>query len=351
MQLVEVSTPQLAREFIRTNAEINKKDPHYIRPLDKDIYQVFDPKKNKTFRHGEAIRWVLKDKNGALIGRIAAFVNKKYKNKGDDFPVGGVGFFDCINDQVAADMLFDVARHWLLQRGMEAMDGPVNFGERDRWWGLVVKGHDIPPMYCMNFNPPYYRELFENYGFRNFFNQVCFALKAKDKLAQKFYDRHDECGKDANFHAEHIRKNQLEKFAKDFTIVYNKAWAGHGGLKQLEERLVMKMFRTMKPVLDEKISWFAYYKDEPIGIWINLPDLNQWFKYLNGKFSIWHKLKFFWIKSMVKNKKFTGLVFGIVPEFQGRGVDSFIIVEGCKVIQELSFENGEPKLGRILYED
>ncbi|MEQ1677341.1 MAG: hypothetical protein ABL876_11600, partial [Chitinophagaceae bacterium] len=140
MQLIEVTTPQLAKEFIRVNPEIHKSNPCYIRPLDKDVIEVFDPKKNKTFRTGEAIRWILKDENGKLAGRIAAFTNKKYKNKGDDGPVGGIGFFDCINEQAAAELLFDVAKHWLLQKGMEAMDGPINFGERDRWWGLVVKG-------------------------------------------------------------------------------------------------------------------------------------------------------------------------------------------------------------------
>jgi len=116
MQLTEVSDKKTAREFLEANVEINKNDPNYIRPLDKDINEVFDPKKNKAFRHGEVIRWLLKDEGGKLIGRIAAFVNKKYKNKGDDVPVGGIGFFDSINDQAAADMLFDVAKHWLLQR-------------------------------------------------------------------------------------------------------------------------------------------------------------------------------------------------------------------------------------------
>ena len=71
-----------------------------------------------------------KNNDGKLVGRIAAFVNKKYKNKGDDVPIGGVGFFDCINNQQVADMLFDVAKHWLSQKGMEAMDGPINFGNR-----------------------------------------------------------------------------------------------------------------------------------------------------------------------------------------------------------------------------
>ncbi|MBK5271996.1 MAG: hypothetical protein JJE22_13375, partial [Bacteroidia bacterium] len=320
-------------DFIRVNVEINRDDPNYIRPLEKDIYEVFDPKKNKSFRFGKVIRWILRSDDGKPIGRIAAFINKKYKNKGDDVPVGGIGFFDCINDQNAADMLFDVAKHWLMQLGMEAMDGPINFGERDRWWGLLVKGFE-PPIYCLNYNPPYYQELFEKYGFKNFYNQVCFALNVADPIDEKFYRRHDECSKDPNFLARHIDKNHLEKFANDFTIVYNKAWAGHGGLKELDKKVVLKMFKSMKPVMDEKVNWFIYYKDEPIGIWINLPDLNQWFKHLNGKFGLWQKLKFLWVKKTKKCDKFVGLVFGIVPEWQGKGVDSYIIVEaGIKVVQ------------------
>ncbi|HEX3167330.1 MAG TPA: hypothetical protein VHQ93_13770 [Chitinophagaceae bacterium] len=350
MQLVEVTNSNLAQEFLLVHVELNKNNPAWIRPLDKDVNEVFDPKKNKTFRSGEVARWMLKNNDGNLLGRIAAFTNKKYKNKGDDVPIGGIGFFDCINDQVAADMLFDVARHWLMQKGMQAMDGPINFGERDRWWGLVVKGTELSPMYCMNFNAPYYQQLFENYGFKNYYNQICFAMNADRLLNQKFYDRHDECAKDPNYNSAYIKKDQLAKFAKDFTTVYNKAWAGHGGLKQLEERVVLKMFKSMKPVLDERLCWFVYYKDEPIGIWINLPDVNQWFKYLNGNFSPFHKLKFLWVKATKKNRKFTGLVFGITPEFQGKGVDSYMIIEGAKVIQNLKQENGKYVLGDPIYD-
>jgi len=339
MQLIEVSDSNTAKDFLEVSVQVNKNDPNYIRPLDKDINDVFDPKKNKAFRHGEAIRWILKDKDGKLIGRIAAFANKKYKNKGDDVPLGGVGFFDCINDQNAADRLFDVAKHWLIQKGMQGMDGPINFGERDRWWGLLVEGFE-PPVYCLNYNPPYYKELFENYGFKNFFNQHCYALKVMERVQEKFYTRHAIIAKDPDFSACHIQKSQLEKFAKDFTVVYNKAWAKHGGMKELSLPVVIKLFRTMKPIMDEKVCWFTYYKNEPIAIWVNLPDLNQWFKYLNGKFDLFHKLKFLWIKKTKKCKKFTGLVFGIVPEFQGKGIDAYMIMEGAKIIQ-----------GQHLYDD
>lgn len=350
MQLTAIKDEATARDFLLVNVLVNQGNPDYIQPLDKDINDVFDKTKNKAFRQGEAERWVLKDEQGRLIGRIAAFVNKKYKNKGDEMPVGGIGFFDCINNQAAADMLFDVAKHWLMQRGMEAMDGPINFGERDRWWGLIVEGFEAP-LYGMNYNLPYYKTLLENYGFRDFYHQVCFALKVGDRLQEKFYTRHAACAADPGFSSAHIRKNQLEKFAADFTTVYNKAWAGHGGLKALEQKVVVKMFTSMKPVMDERLCWFIYYNNEPVAIWVNLPDLNQWFKYLHGKFGLWQKLKFLWVKKTKPCNKFTGLVFGIVPEFQGRGVDAYMIVEGCKVIQNLKIENGKYILGTPVYEN
>lgn len=350
MQLTEVKDARSEQDFLAVNVLINKKDPNYIQPLDKDIRDVFDREKNKAFRHGEATRWILKDEKGNLAGRIAAFINRKYRNKGDEVPVGGIGFFDCINDQRAADLLFDVAKHWLLQKGMQAMDGPINFGERDRWWGLLVKGFE-PPVYCLNYNQPYYQSLFENYGFKPFFNQVCFALKVANRLQEKFYQRHAECAKNPDLSSAHIKKDQLEKFAKDFAVVYNKAWAGHGGMKQLEEKVVLKMFKSMKPVMDENISWFVYHKNEPIALWLNLPDLNQWFKHLHGKFGLLDKLRFLWIKKTKPCNKFVGLVFGVVPEWQGKGIDSYMIVEGAKVIQNLSIVNGEYISGKPIYSD
>ncbi|MBI5372562.1 MAG: hypothetical protein HZA79_11125 [Sphingobacteriales bacterium] len=334
MQLTEVTSPKLARDFIRVNVEINKNEPNYIRPLDKDIEDIFDPKKNKSFRFGEATRFVLRDDEGKLIGRIAAFVNKKYKTRGDEVPVGGIGFFDCINDQSAADTLFDVAKHWLMQRGMGAMDGPINFGERDRWWGLIVEGFQSPP-YGMNYNQPYYRNLFETYGFRCFFNQYCYGLDPRREVSRKIIERHAAIAKDPAFSARYIRKSQLEKYAADFTTIYNKAWAGHGGMKELKKEQVLALFKKMKPVMDEKIVWFVYHNEDPIALFVNLPDLNQWFKYLNGKFDLWHKLKFLWIKLTKKNTRFTGLAFGVVPEFQGTGVDSYMINEAKLVVQPM----------------
>lgn len=341
MKLIEVKDKDSESTFIKVNYIINHHDPNYIQPLEKDIKEVFDPAKNKAFRGGDVIRWILKNDEDQPIGRIAAFVNKKYKSKGDEGPVGGIGFFECINDQAAADMLFDVAKHWLLQKGMTAMDGPINFGERDRWWGLLVEGF-VPPVYTLNYNQPYYQSLFENYGFKLFFEQICFGRMVNKPLEDKFFERHAKLAQDPGYKAIHINKKELPKFAQDFATVYNEAWAGHGGLKQLNKELVLKMFQQMKPVMDEKVIWFTYYHERPIAIWVNLPDLNQWFKHLHGRFDLLGKLKFLWIKATKQCKKFTGIVFGVVPDFQGKGVDSFMVVEGAKIIQhELPYEEFE----------
>lgn len=331
MRMHEVKTEADKKAFLQVAVAIYKNDANWIRPLDKDIEEVFDPAKNKFFKRGECTRWLLANDSGEYTGRIAAFVNRQYKQ---EQPTGGVGFFECINDQASAAFMFDHCKQWLQDKGMEAMDGPINFGERERWWGLVVDGF-YSPLYGMNYNPPYYQALFEHYGFKTYFNQVCFGMKVSQQLDDKFYVRHKAIAADPNYRAEHIRKNQIEKYAKDFTYIYNKAWAGHGGGKSLEEKQVVKMFGTMKPVMDETITWFVYYKDEPIAMWVNLPDLNQYFKYMNGKFGLVEKVRFFLLQKFGKCSRFVGLVFGIIPEFQGKGVDAFMIVEGAKVIQPM----------------
>jgi hypothetical protein len=333
MQLFPVNDTASAREFLKVPLIIYKDDPNFIQPLDHDINDVFDPKKNKAFRFGECQRWLLKDDDGNLLGRIAAFIYKKYKNKGDEQKTGGVGFFECIDNQEAADMLFDVSKHWLMQRGMEAMDGPINFGERDRWWGLVVEGFK-PPIYLMNYNLPYYQQLFENYGFKIFYNQICWEISLMTNISDKLLQQYDRYKNDPAYKIGHIKKNNLKKFADDFCEVYNNAWGKHEGNKAMNKNVAYQMFKTMKPVMDENLVWFVYYNDKPIAFWVSLPELNQIFKKFNGKFGLVEKIKLLWLKYKGAYDKFTGIVFGVIPEFQKLGIDYFMIVGATYAIRK-----------------
>jgi len=335
MHLIEVSTSKEENVFLQVHVDCNKGNKEWIHPLNKDVKAVFDRNQNKAFRFGEVVRWILLDDNNHPSGRIAAFVNSKYKNKGDFFKVGGIGFFDCQHDQDMANMLFDQARIWLKEKGMEAMDGPINFGERDKWWGCLVDGfHE--PLYGMNYNPPYYGELFENYGFKNFYNQLCWSMSLaneESQLKEKFYRAHEKFANEKGFKVRTIKKNEREKFAHDFSYVYNKAWAKHEGLKELSEKQVLGFFKAMKPVYEKDLIWFTYFYGEPIAMWLNIPDINQALKSLNGKFDLWHKLMFLLNKKMGAITRFVGIIFGVVPEFQRSGVDYYMIVEAEKVIK------------------
>ena len=333
MQVIEVNSAETVKDFLLVNAIMNSHNPAYIRPLDNEVMEVFDPAKNKAHKYGETKRWIAKDEQGNLIGRIAAFTNSKYLNKGTEFPTGCIGFFDSINDQALANVLFDTAKYWLQEKGMEAMDGPINFGDRDKWWGLMVEGFDSEPMYGMSFNPAYYESLFEGYGFQNYYNQYYYSMLVDDPLPPRFPERHAKFKAKAGYEARHISFDKLEKYANDFATVYNAAWAQHGEAKEITQEQVIKLFKKMKPVMDPRMVWFAYFKEEPIAMFINIPDLNQYFKHFNGKFGWLQKLQLLWMKMRGTNKRLTGLAFGVVPKYQALGIDSFMIYECGLMVQ------------------
>jgi hypothetical protein len=334
MTIVEVQDQKSAQLFLHFPISLYSKEANWIRPLDSDVNTVFNTEKNKTFRNGECTRWILKNQKGEVIGKIAAFVNRKIVNKDNDQPTGGVGFFDCINDQNAANLLLDTGKKWLEEKGMEAMDGPINFGDRDSWWGLLVDGFDREPNYKCNYNFPYYKQLLENYGFQVYFKQFTFGRNVMDPLDPRLYEKADLVSKDPDYSFRHIEKNKLDKYSEDFRIVYNDAWASTPGVAKMSSLQAKTIIKKMKPIMDEKIMWFAYHKEEPVGFYINLPEVNQIFKHVNGKLNLIGKLKFLYHKLRKTNDKMMGVVFGISPAHQGKGIDGGMITSFRVMVQD-----------------
>ena len=330
MTITEVKTKSDAQAFLEMPFKIYKNDQFYVRPLDKDINSVFDPKYNKLYRNGECARFIAWDDKGNSIGRIAAFINKKTANK-EAQPTGGVGFFESIDDKEVSKQLFDTCKDWLQERGMEAMDGPINFGDRDRWWGLMVDGYD-EPVYGMNYNPTYYYKLFEAYGFKTYYKQFVFAWPMDTELPQVMKDKAERIARDPAYSFRHIDKNQLDKYAEDFRTIYNKAWVKHQGVAEMPKQQARLLFKSMKPVIDENIVWYGYYNDEPVSFFIMLPELNQLFKYVNGKMDLIGKLKFLWYRWRGACRKMFGVLFGVVPEHQAKGVEGAMVIASAKHI-------------------
>jgi GNAT superfamily N-acetyltransferase len=333
MHVKEVLSEAEKKEFLLLPVRLYGKSPTWIRPLDKDVEDVFDPRKNKTFNHGECIRWILINDHGQVMGRVAAFINQKTATKGNDQPTGGIGFFDCIDDRQAAFMLFDQCKTWLQQKGMEAMDGPINFGNRDRWWGLLIEGYDREPNYQCNYNFPYYRKLFEDYGFQVYFYQFTFGRPIQGPIDPRLLEKTLLVEKDPNYRFGYVKKSDWDKLPVMVQTVYNKAWAKRGEIPELTEAQARHLIMQMKPIMDEKLLWFGFYKEEPIGFFLSLPEVNQIFKHVNGKLDLIGKLKFVWHKLMKTNKEAFGILFGIAPEHQGKGVDGAIIENFRKMAQ------------------
>ncbi len=323
---VVVNNEKRVREFLDFPDTLYRSNKYRIRPLDEEIEKVFNPDTNKLFRHGEARRWLLLDAKGHISGRIAAFYDKKSALKNKQ-PTGGVGFFDCINDQTAANFLFDTGKAWLEKKGMEAMDGPVNFGDRDNFWGCLADGFDLEPVFNMPYNFPYYNNLFEGYGFKNYFNQYTYHIDVQGgSHSPVIREKAARLHRDPAYHFEILSKKNASRIANDFMVIFNKAWARFPGVSRIRKEQARAIFKTLKPIMDRRAVIFGYYHDEPIAFYVMVPDLNQIIRKFNGKMNLLNKLRLMaGLKVLKKCNRLIGLIFGVVPEHQGKGVESAIV--------------------------
>ncbi len=326
-KLIEVQSRADADIWLHLDRPIYKHYPNWVCPLDSDISKVFDPELNGKFKNGEAIRWYAVDTlTGEAVGRIAAFYDRNTLEEYDQ-PTGGCGFFECIDNQAVANLMFDACRQWLTARGLEAMDGPINFGSRDAWWGLLVEGYEYEPLYTNPYHPPYYKALFENYGFQNFFNQNSYVWRAENGvLSDIALEKAHRVLANPEYQIRDIHNTDLVEAAENLRTIYNKAWALFTGVKEMSQQEAQKLMRTLRPIIDPNLIYFAYHNDQPIGFFVMVPDLNCVIGKFGGKFGLIEKLRLMWELKVRKScDRVFGIIFGITPQFQGKGIESAIM--------------------------
>lgn len=324
MIITEVKDKVTKKAFLDVARIVYKNDDAWVCPLDIDVEAVFDPLKNNFHQYGKCTRWILKNSKGQLIGRIAAFINEK-KAYNYDQPTGGIGFFECINDKQAAFLLFDTAKSWLQQNGMKAMDGPINFGENDTFWGLLVEGF-TPPSYGMNYNPPYYKAFFENYGFKTLYEQITNQLNAHVPFPERFEKIAKWVAQKPGYEFKPFKVSEIEKFAADFIEIYNDGWKDFENFVPINYNTILESFNKMKPILDENLIWFGYVNGEPASFNIVLPDANEMLKPLKGKLNLAGKLIFVY-KKWRGVKRMRGIVMGTKQKFQNHGLESALFTK------------------------
>lgn len=331
MNLIKVSDRKTRKMFLDTARIIYKNDKTWVCPLDNDINAIFDPLINPYYKHGDAVRWILTNDEKKLIGRIAAFIDYDLANSYDQ-PTGGIGFFECTDNKEAAFQLFEVARKWLLERGMEAMDGPINFGETDKYWGLLVGGFSHPS-FDVPYNPPYYQKLFESYGFQIYYKMEGFHLDLTKPLSDRFLKIADWVINKPGYEFVHFTWKDQEKFSRDFAEVFNEAWVTFKKhFEPLKTDYIQAVLNKAKPIIDEEFIWLAYFEGKPIAIYLMFPDLNMILKHLKGKMDLLSMIKFLYYKKSNAMTRAKGLLMGVIPKFQNLGIESAFLLHVRNVL-------------------
>ncbi len=328
-RIVEVNDKLTEKIFLELPGSIYVEDKNWIPQIQSEIQNIFNPIVNPYFTHGAAKRWILVDQSGAVWGRIAAFVNFQ-KILQDDQWIGGIGFFECKSDKSAAFLLFDAAVDWLVEYfKVTAVEGPINFGENDKYWGLLINGF-TRPSYGMNYNHPFYRKFFEAYGFNIQCTQLTNYFDLTKPIPERFMRISERIINNKRYQFSPFSYVDADRFVRDFLSVYNRAWASFKNFEPITEPVVRKSLREMKPIMEEDFVWFAYANHEPVGFLLALPDANEILKYCGNVSNLWGKLKFFFYKYRIGFSRLRVVVMGIVPEFQNHGLESGLIMEAYK---------------------
>lgn len=320
--ITEVSSKAQEQIFLDMPTLIYQDDPHYVRPLDQDIKDIFDAQTNSLLIEGDCRRWLLWTKAGICIGRIAAFykVKQRIGTADPQRRIGGIGFFECIDDQEAAGCLLDQASRWLGEQQIKVIHGPVNFGSRHQWWGLMIKSSSMPN-YGNNYHPAYYRALIENYGFVLNYQQLTYSIKQTGAQPILFERLRSHFEADSRYAFKAMDTSRPVEMAAQFQQLYHKICVVQDGLPALNLNQVLTLMHKLGDMLDPRLIWFGYFNGEPIAFFVAIPELNQLImQHVGGKINFIDRFKLARLRWLKQYEKAYGLYCGVLPAFQKRAV-------------------------------
>ena len=338
MTLSVRAVPPQGREFspfLELPYRLHQNLPNWVPPLRDDVKLMFDRKKNPFFEHAEVEQWVA-EKDGAVVGRIAAITNRAHNEFHGD-KVGFWGFWECENDAETARALFDTAERWLAARGMDTMRGPVNFSTNDDC-GLLVTGFDRPPYLLMPHNPPYYEALALGAGF----------VKAKDLLAflhtpptvNEFMDR--AADRVVRRTGVRTRPFDLKHFDREVNLVrdiYNSAWEKNWGFIPMTDHEITHMAKQLKPVVVPEIIRFAMIGDKTVAFGLALPNVNLVLAKLGGNLTLPGILQLLFGAKKLKQVRL--LTLGVLEGHRGLGIDQVLYRDSIAAAMKLGITQAE----------
>jgi GNAT superfamily N-acetyltransferase len=312
------------QRFIDLPYRIHARDPLWVPPLRRDMKALLSRSRNPFFEHGEA-EYFIAERNGETVGRIAAISNRLHNETHGD-RVGFFGFFECVDDQMVADALFEAAAGWCRGVGHDLLRGPTSFSVNDEC-GLLVDGFDTPPALMMPHNPRYYIPLLERAGF----------AKAKDLWVYQGgrEDRYVPVPERLARGTELIRQRQgitlrplnmrdFEGEVERIKELYNSAWEKNWGFVPMTEHEIDHLAEQFRPVVIPEMVPMAERDGKLIGFGIALPDLNVVFRRHRSGRLFPMILDLLWSLKARRIRRARILLLGVHPEYHGKGVDAML---------------------------
>lgn len=334
IKLVENSSDLM--KFIKFPWVVYKNDPYWVPPLLMDRKKILNKQKNPFFQHAQA-DYFLAYRDKKIVGRIAAIKNDLHNQIHED-KVGFFGFFECLDDQEVANALFDTAANWLKQRGLTSMMGPANPSSNDEW-GMLLEGFEDEPRILMTYNPKYYLDLCDNYGFKKAKDLNAYSLDSDKVLGSEKLARVAEIAKTrAKLVIKELDMKNFEKELEKVKLVYNKAWEKNWGFVPMTEAELDAMAEDLKQLVEPSLVLFGEIDGETVGFSLTMLDYNQVFKKMNGRlFPYIYKL---WTEK--KNISWARVItLGLIPEYQKRGLDAVFYWEIVNRARKLGIMRGE----------
>ena len=340
MGSINISTVKSQKDlmrFIKFQWKIYQGDKNWVPPLIMDRKKILSKEKNPFFKHSEA-EYFLAERDGELVGRIAAIKNDLH-NKYHNDKVGFFGFFECINDQEVANTLFDTAKDWLKNKGLDAMRGPANPSSNDEY-AMLLEGFDDEPRILMTYNPKYYLELCDNYGFVKAKDLYAYKLENKKVVGSEKLKRVAQLAQKRNeLKITQLNMKEFNADVEKVKFVYNKAWAPNWGFVPMTDEELDAMAKDLKPLAEPSLVLFGEIKGNLVGFALVLLDYNYIFKQMNGKLFPTGIIKLFTQKKKIKWCRI--ITLGVIPEYQKRGLDAVFYWEIVNRAHKLGIDLGE----------
>lgn len=311
---------------------IYKDYPEWAPPFRFEIENIFDPEHNDFFRKGECERFLVF--NADRVAARFALMNTPERDKVLDPNMGGIGFLEMENDRKLADQIIRFAKEWHEQRGYHAMRGPINFGENDMYWGLLVENYEEPPIYGMFYHPPYYKDLLEQTGAQKLDDHWSYKRRFDKPLPERMVKITDRIESRSGVELRPIDMGNIYRDAEYIRTIYNDAWSDQEIHEREEEfteltrDTVEAMVKKLKPVMIPDSVLLAFVDREPASFIVCVPDLNEISKETGGRLKWWHYPKLLWFKRRAKHLR--TLVFGTRPKFRKMGLEALTFIRGIE---------------------